>query len=98
MSLLCACSGDLETAEQHFKQVIKVYDQVKGKLSLSPEAPNKRSDLSKLEEVIIDVLFHYTLLLTTLQRPDDAARARQRLTTIVRGSPKLRTQEKRINL
>ncbi|KAK1930195.1 hypothetical protein P3T76_014428 [Phytophthora citrophthora] len=49
-----------------------------------------------MDKVIINVFLHYTVLLTVLQRPDDAARARQRLTAIVRSSPILCSQEKNI--
>jgi hypothetical protein len=36
------------------------------------------------------------VLLSTQQRPEDAARARRRLTTIARGSPQLRSQVAKI--
>ncbi|POM57723.1 Hypothetical protein PHPALM_37730 [Phytophthora palmivora] len=90
-------TGDLETAEMHFKQAIEIYDQLKGKLSLSPESDKEPSILSKLDEDILNVFLHYAVLLTTQQRPDDAARVRQRLTTVARGSSQLRSQVMKIN-
>ncbi|KAH7463732.1 hypothetical protein PRIC1_006563 [Phytophthora ramorum] len=81
---------DSEAAEKYFKQAIEVYDQLKGQLSLSPDSDHAPSVLSKLDEDALNVYLHYTLLLTTLQRPEDAARARRRLTTIARGDPQLR--------
>lgn len=93
---LCLCSGDMEAAENHFKQAIDAYDQLKGKLSLSADAANEPSVLSKLDEDVLNVFLHYTVLLTTLQRPDDAARARQRLSSIARSSPQLRGQVAKI--
>ncbi|KAG7390430.1 Progesterone-induced-blocking factor 1 [Phytophthora pseudosyringae] len=85
-------TGDSETAEKHFQQAIEAYDQLKGKLSLSPDSDNDPRVLSKLDENLLNVFLHYVVLLTTLQRPDDAARARRRLSTIARGSPHLRGQ------
>ncbi|OWZ11792.1 hypothetical protein PHMEG_00015141 [Phytophthora megakarya] len=90
-------SDDNEAAEKYFKQAIETYDQLKGKLSLSHESDHETSILSKLEEDILNVFLHYAVLLSMQHRPDDAARARQRLTTIARGSPQLRNQVAKIN-
>ncbi|GMF30124.1 unnamed protein product [Phytophthora fragariaefolia] len=88
--------GDPEAAEKHFKHAIEAYDQLKGQLSLSAESNNEPSILSKLDEDILNVFLHYAVLLTTLQRSDDAARARQRLVSIARGSPQLHGQVPKI--
>ncbi|KAG6615479.1 Tetratricopeptide TPR2 [Phytophthora cinnamomi] len=92
----CKQAGDPEAAEKHFKQAIEAYDQLKGKLSLSADSTSEPSILSKLDEDVLNVFLHYTVLLTTQQRSDDAARARLRLTSIARGSPQLRSQVAKI--
>ncbi|KAG2834351.1 hypothetical protein PC129_g3956 [Phytophthora cactorum] len=89
-------TGDPEAAVEHFKQAIEAYDQLKGKLSLSSDSDKEPSILAKLDEDILNVFLHYAVLLTMLQRPDDAAHARRRLTTIARSSPQLRGQVARI--
>jgi hypothetical protein len=92
----CLSSGDAEAAETHFKQAVEAYDQLRGRLSLSPASENEPSVLSKLDEDALNVFLHYAVLLSTQQRPEDAARARRRLTTIARGSPQLRSQVAKI--
>ncbi|GMF09572.1 unnamed protein product [Phytophthora lilii] len=88
--------GDSEAAEKHFKKAIETYDQLKGHLALSPESDSEPSILFKFDEDILNVFLHYAVFLTTMQRPEDAARARRRLTTIARGSPQLRSQVAKI--
>ncbi|ETM99752.1 hypothetical protein, variant 2 [Phytophthora nicotianae INRA-310] len=90
-------TGDPVAAEKHFKQAIEAYDQLKGKLALSSDSDLEASILSKLDEDILNVFLHYTVLLTVLRRPDDATQTRRRLATIARGSPQLRGQVARIN-
>ncbi|KAL7679913.1 putative tetratricopeptide-like helical domain superfamily [Plasmopara halstedii] len=93
----CKNIGNTDSAEKHFENAVKVYEQLKAELSLASESEYDTSALAKLDKSILNVLLHYVVLLVMLQRPDDASRARQRLTTIARASPQLRGQVAKID-
>ncbi|CEG39334.1 Tetratricopeptide TPR2 [Plasmopara halstedii] len=59
----CKNIGNTDSAEKHFENAVKVYEQLKAELSLASESEYDTSALAKLDKSILNVLLHYVVLL-----------------------------------